>query len=64
METHLGTLPTISCGRRNESRDGYILDADECGGQWLEENVVCEACVICAEHATFLAFTRKTDDIF
>lgn len=42
VETHLGTLSTVSCGRGDEPSDGYVLDHDECRGQRLEENVVCE----------------------
>ena len=32
VETHLGTLSTVSCGRRDESCDGYVLDIDERSG--------------------------------
>ena len=42
METHLGALSTVPCGRRNESCDGHILDVDERGGDWVEETMVYE----------------------
>ena len=42
METYLGTLSFVPCGRRDESCDGNVLDIDECCGEWLEEDVVCK----------------------
>ena len=44
----MGTLSVVSCGRRNEPHRSYILDIDECGRKWMEENVVCKQTFITA----------------
>lgn len=39
---YLGALSIVSYGGEDDSSAGYILGADECGGQRDEKELLCE----------------------